>query len=452
MESLDLTGVRQIENTTTSAAGENGLRIGPLTLAPGLTRIHAFVAIYASLTTMSLLVYINLVQPYLFAQVLNVPPSEYGSLTGRLAALGEIIAIVCMAIIGALSDQWGRRAIYATGFLLLSLGYFLYPLADSILQLGLFRVVFAAGGAMVLVMFTVLAIDFSQERSRGKWIGFLNLVSGVGVLLMTLFMTRIPGLLENAGYSGAVAGRYTFWTASALCLTAAAVLALGLRRGASRDRTTAGNPFATIATALSLAARNRRIALAYGAAFIGRGDLAIMGMFIPLWVSHVALEADMSAAEATARAGIMLFVHQLAVVSFAYVIGSLNDRLNKLNVVALAFGLASIGYISLWLIADPFAPLSLVAVIFVAIGDISIVVTNNVLAGEEASVESRGAVLGFLGVFGGIGISILTLAGGELFDSVGATAPFLMITSLNLLVIAAALLVKRNEHKRYART
>ena len=94
-----------------------GLTLGPIALAPGVTHLHAMIAVFASLTTMALLVYINIVQPYLLTQILNVPSTELGSVTGRLNALHEIVAIVCMSVIGALSDQWGRRIIYCAGLL-----------------------------------------------------------------------------------------------------------------------------------------------------------------------------------------------------------------------------------------------------------------------------------------------------------------------------------------------
>ena len=60
---------------------------------------------YASLTTIALLIYLGFIQPYLLTEVLDIPRGEQGSITGRLASLQEVIVIVAMATIGALSDQ-----------------------------------------------------------------------------------------------------------------------------------------------------------------------------------------------------------------------------------------------------------------------------------------------------------------------------------------------------------
>jgi MFS family permease len=421
----------------------SGSRFGSIQLAQGVSQRHAWVALYSSLTTMSLLVYINLIQPYLFIKVLNLPMAELGSATGRLASLHETVAIVCMLIIGALSDQWGRRLIYGAGFLLMATGYFLYPLADSLAQLAVFRAVFATGGGIVLVMFTVLAIDYSQESSRGKWIGLLNLGAGIGVLIMTLVMSRIPGLLEKAGYDGVTAGRYVFWIASVLCGLTGIILALGLKKTKPADVTQRPAFLATALRAFRVAATNRKLALAYGAAFIGRGDLVIIGMFLPIWVSQTAQQAGLSPADATARAGTLLFVNQLAVVAWAFFAGFLNDRFDKLVMLATAFAVASVGYLGLWWIADPFSNACFIAVFILAIGEISIVVTNNALVGEQAPAAARGAVFSVVGVAGAIGIALSTLLGGELFDRIHSTAPFLMMVGANLLIIVWTVLVRR---------
>jgi MFS family permease len=420
----------------------DGVHIGTIQLAQGVTYRHAWVALYSSLTTMSLLVYINLIQPYLFIKVLELPMAQLGAATGRLASLHETVAIVSMLVIGALSDRLGRRLIYSAGFLLMGSGYFLYPLADTLVQLAVFRSVFAIGGGIVLVMFTVLAIDYSQEVSRGKWIGLLNLGAGIGVLIMTLVMSRIPGMLERAGYEGSVAGRYVFWIASTLCMVTAIVLALGLKKTRPAEVTQQPRFLATALKAFKLAAKDRKLAVGYAAAFVGRGDLVIIGMFLPLWVAHAGQEMDMSPAAATARAGTLLFVNQLAVVAWAFAAGYLNDRFDKLTLLGLAFVVASAGYFGLWWVDNPFSNACFVAVFILAIGEISIVVTNNALVGERAPVDSRGSVFSVVGVAGAIGIALATLLGGEVFDRINVTAPFLMMIGLNLVVIVWILLVK----------
>lgn len=444
MESLTFAGTSNEETKPGRlCTGLSIMRIGSIRLARGVTRRHASAAVYASLTTISLLVYINLIQPYLLINILELPPSDIGSVTGRLGAVHEGVAILTMCLIGGLSDRWGRRAFYTAGFLFMGLGYLLYPLADSVAQLTLFRAIFAIGTSTALVMFTIVAVDYSRGESRGKLIGALNVIAGIGVMIMTVVMSRLPSMLENAGFDGAAAGRTVFWITAGLCFFSAVVLALGLKKKSAGDEPAEAGPLAAAVTALKLGLRNRTLALTYGAAFIGRGDLAIIGMFLPLWVARSALDAGMSMGDATLRAGMLLAVHQIAVVAWAFVAGYLNDRFRKVSVLILAFVMATIGYGALWAIGDPFSLLVYAGVIVLAAGEISIVVTNNVLAGEQAPDPSRGAVLGFLGVFGGVGIAAWTFVGGRIFDDIGATAPFVMMILANLVVIAWALIVRR---------
>ena len=88
-----------------------GKKLGPIWFAPGVSYANAAVGLYASFTTINLLIYMNFIQPYILIELLDVPADEQGSVTGRLAALQEAVIIVFMAFIGAMSDQWGRRTV-----------------------------------------------------------------------------------------------------------------------------------------------------------------------------------------------------------------------------------------------------------------------------------------------------------------------------------------------------
>ena len=235
-----------------------------------------------------------------------------------------------------------------------------------------------------------------------------------------------------------------FWLAAAICFVSALIVGLGLKGKQPNGRAAKDSPLTAALAALKLGLKDRKLCLTYGASFIGRGDLAIIGMFMPLWVTSAALEAGSTTAEATVRAGTLLVVHQLAVVIWAVFAGMLNDRFSKVSVLAFAFIIASMGYFILWAIDDPFSPFSLIGIVILAAGEISIIITNVAIAGDQAPLASRGAVMGLLGVFGGIGIAIATFLGGELFDAVSVTAPFAMMVILNMVIIVWAVIVRRN--------
>ena len=228
-----------------------GKKLGPIWLTPGIGYGNAAAGIYASFTTIGLLIYLGFVQPYLLTEVLNIPQGEQGSITGRLASLTEVVQIIAMSTIGAVSDQRGRRVIYVLGFVFLGIGYFLYPLADSVLQLTIFRLIFAVGAASVPTMLAAIVIDYSQPISRGKWFGVSSVCGGLGILFVILFMVRLPARLEASGMDTILAARYTFWIASAACFVGAAILMLGLKGKTFDSGASKPNPFvATIARAI----------------------------------------------------------------------------------------------------------------------------------------------------------------------------------------------------------
>jgi nitrate/nitrite transporter NarK len=66
---------------------------------------------------------------------------------------------------------------------------------------------------------------------------------------------------------------------------------------------------------------------------------------------------------------------------------------------------------------------------------------SSALVGQEAPEKSRGSILGVFGVIGAIGIAVATFVGGEIFDSIGKTAPFAMMVCFNLVIVTWALYV-----------
>jgi len=161
---------------------------------PGYSYLNILTLLYASVFNLTLLTMVNFVQPYLLEEVLRIPRGEQGALTGFLAALQEVVVISLMGLVGALSDRTGRRILFSIGFVILALGYFLYPLASSPEQLIAFRVVVAVGAAILPVMLGASLIDFIQECSRGKWLGTTSIFNGIGVILMSIVFGQLPGM------------------------------------------------------------------------------------------------------------------------------------------------------------------------------------------------------------------------------------------------------------------
>ncbi len=150
---------------------ESGLRFGPrflnLWMMPGVSRLHVNTLLFGSFFGIAMMSFINQSQPYLFTEILKIPESEQGALAGDMTFYQEIVIILTIGLLGALSDKIGRKPIFAGAFLLIALGYILYPLAQNTDQLIMFRLVFALGFACNVAMLP--ASSATRAMSRNIW-------------------------------------------------------------------------------------------------------------------------------------------------------------------------------------------------------------------------------------------------------------------------------------------
>lgn len=428
------------------AADRSGIRFGPFWIRPGLTRTNVAAVMFASFMTVAMIVVMSLMQPYILTEIVRIPAAEQGEVTGRLHALQELVTILLVGFMGAWSDRIGRRFVYVLGFVILGIGYFIYPLAGTETELVMYRLVFAIGVAMIPVMLSTTIQDTPQEISRGKWIGISNVLQGLGVVIIsTAILTQAPGWFTQLGYDAVMAGRLTFWCAACFCAFAAIVLRAGLAAGAPGGALQ-GAEHASLFSGLRYGVRrgwnNPRLAVAFGAAFIGRGDLVVVGSFLTLWVTQAGIDHGLTTGESVGRAGMMFGIVQLSGMACAYFMGMLADRINRITGLCIALTMAAIGYAAMGLFADPFDGSMFALAVLLGAGEISVIVTAGSLLGQEAGWKNRGAVIGVFNLMGGVGIMTVGYVGGIIFDNIGRTAPFTAMGALNALLLAAALLVR----------
>ena len=142
-------------------------RIGPLQLAPGVLPRHGWSFLIAAFFTIGLMVFISIGQTYILNEHLHIPESVQGVVSGNLVFLTEIVTLLLFLPAGVLMDRIGRRAVYVAGFFLLALTYSLYPLAESVEALYLYRVIYALGVVAVAGGLSTVLADYPAERSRG---------------------------------------------------------------------------------------------------------------------------------------------------------------------------------------------------------------------------------------------------------------------------------------------
>jgi len=427
---------------------ETGLRIGPLWMLPCVRPINIAALFFASFFGIAVMAYMNAGQPIIFKEILGIDESEFGRLAGSLTFYHEIVVLIFIAPIGALSDRIGRRPIYMAAFLLIGLGHFLYPLAESTEQLTIYRLVYALGTAGASAMLAAVANDYPVEKSRAKMIAATMLFNAIGMVLLTIFFRSLPEWYQGEGFSPEWAVTYTRWTVAAMCVVVAVVAILGLKKGAPEQVKKREPMLSTLKVGLA-AARNPRIALSYGAALVSRGDLAVLSTFFTTWLFLEGTQRGMSTTEAMA-AGLKFYVIiQAAALPCAVVMGFVLDKIDRVFGLVIAMVLASIGYLSLAFVGDPLGSEMYYAAVLIGLGEITANLSAISLVGKEAPVKGRGAVIGMFSLFGALGILLVAKAGGELFDNVARVGPFILVGVANVVIFVWAVLVLRFAPKNY---
>lgn len=411
---------------------ETPRRLAFIELAPGVLPRHALVYLFAAFVSIGLFAYLSAMTPFILKVNLSLPDAQHGRASGLLQGWQEIIILLVIGWWGALSDRVGRRPVYVGGFLLISAAYFLYPLADSLPELVAYRIVFGCAVAALGAMLATVLADYPLESSRGKLSGVAFFLNALGSVVFLLGLTQLPRLFAAAGASQLEAGRYAFFTIGTVALLAACVM-FGLKPGPPTQARIRKPMFALIREGLH-AARNPRIALAFGGGFISRADLSLITLFLALWAAQSAQQEGLSAAQAAGRVGITIGVTQLTAMFWSPFYGWLADHMNRTVHFAAAFALALVGYGWVGMQDDIVATAAIPALIMLGVGQSSTILAATILLGQEAPRESRGSVFGLQAFCGGLGILAISWVGGLLYDHVAPSAPFTLVGIANAVV------------------
>jgi MFS family permease len=405
--------------------------LGPVQLAPGISKFNAWTFLFAAFACVALNSFLSIIMPYILNVNIGLPTGEQGRVAGDLVFYGELVLISLSGVLGAWSDQYGRRVVLVVGMLVLSVGYVALGYASSVAQLIAIRMFATVGIAAVTVMITTIQVDYPSKESLGKMVGFTGIAIGIGAVMIGVLFTRLPDWYAGMGYAPLAASRLTMFTMTGCCVLTALILRAGLV-GGPPPQVGKKQPLKLLLAQGAQAARNKpELVLAYCCAFVGRADLVVVGTFYSLWLTQAGIAAGMGADEAAKTAGGMFALVMTAALLWAPVLGWLNDRLDRTLVMSIALLLALIGYCTMGLLGDPLGPWLIPASIILGIGQISVTLASNTLVGQEAPGEFRGAVVGTFSVFGAAGILFVTSVGGRMYDGIGPEAPFIMIGLLN---------------------
>lgn len=425
-------------------------RLGPVALAPGITRGNAL----SLVTTMFFLgitvPFINFAQPFILTEHLGIPKESQGVISGDLAFWTEVVLISLSGVMGAWSDQAGRRLVFTAGLVLVAVSYVLYPLAGTYAQLLAFRLVYAFGMAAVGAMSVAVQAEYPADGARGKLVGVIAVLSIIGVLVVVAALAPLPARFMAAGANAVQAGRYTYWITAGIGAVAVFVAWCGLARRTAAPAAS-GSMLARFVAGWRAARRNPRIALAYGAAFVARTDLVVVVVFLSLWVTQEGRARGLTTQAALVEAGVVYGVLQGAALLFAPVMGVITDRVNRVMALVAATGLAMAGYVWMGLLDSPMGTSAYPAAVVLGAGQVAAIMAATALVGQEAGSSNVGAVSGMFTLVGAVGILLATKVGGWLFDAWMPGGPFVITGMLNGMVLLAALsLIATGRHRSAA--
>ena len=417
-----------------------GRKFGPIALADGVLPRHVLGFYLAGFFGLCIVTFLGSGQPFLLETLMNMPKSEQGPLVGRLNAFQEIVVIVTAGFVGAYSDRIQRRNLYGFSFLMLAVGFFLYPLFNTVEGLYIGRFVFALGISAYAVALASLAADYPKNDSRGKFLALQVVVQGLAIFTFgQLVLGKLGVWYGDAGYDPVMVGRLMFWTVATLAVVNSIICFVMLKPGRPVESEPQQPIIPMLKKGLAYAANKPPLGLSYIAAFATRGDFAVITAFLSLWFVQAGSDPAIATSDFYARFGAI----QVVAVLWAPIMAIILDKINRVSGVALAMAIATVTYSSLILVDDPTGSTMWMCVVLLGIAESSTIMSGNALVGEYAPPEERGNVLGVYTVLGGFGIFASSLFGGMAFK-VTPAGPFLFMAVINFLVLIVALRVRKN--------
>jgi MFS family permease len=397
---------------------------------------------YASLFGLSLMTFFGFILANVLTGILNTPLTELGRVSGTLGFYKELVFLALVPLFGVLSDKIGRKFIFAFGFAVVGIACYLFPNAKSLDELTIYQLLFAVGASAITGMFSTVIADYVIDRDRGKGTGLMGVFNGLGAMLSAIGLLSLPAFFGRYGYEFNQSLQMTFYVVGGIAFVSTIILLVGLKGGsvASKEES---KGFLTLAKEGILAAKNPAILLAYLAAFVSRGDLALVGQTLTNWLTKFSLENGLSQSDAQRQAQLGIVIVQSIALLAAPVIGIMADRLNRINAVIIAVGISAIGYSSLFLIENPLGLNMKLALMVVGVGEVAGVIVSQVLIAQYAPKELRGSIIGVFGFCGALGILTALKFGGYLFDVWTESAPFLLFGIFGAITVIYGLLIRK---------
>ena len=431
-------------------------RLGPICLSPGVEPWHVGVFMAVMTIASCLIGFVAVVQPYLLTEVLHVPASQQGRLTGFLNTAQYGAVALCVIAAGGLADIVGRKPMLIMAMIGLIVMLIALPFAGSIAALFALRCLMGVSSTGHIAGTTTMIVDYPSNATRGKFISLMFIVQAVvQSALVGWLLPHMPAFLIAHGVDRTTALRCSLWALAAIGVIGLIIAVLFLREP-PRQPGAEARPLslkAVVATAGQVLAHSR-IDPVFGlillTSFVIRSDFFVTQSFMSVWVMGASKLQGVAAPQALKTVGLCSLMWTSASAVSPLILGFIADRVNRVAMLLGALVVAALAFSSTLLVHDVSGPLILVIFFGIGVAEMAQTVSSSAALGERAPPHLRGSAIGFFVLTGTISVVVISYLAGILFDRLGFVAPFLFLAILNIVFVAAAVGFMTAAHKRTA--
>ncbi len=439
----------------TKGTSQNQVSIGPIRLMPGIPRREVFVFLFIAGIASMATFFINLMQPFVFNEMMHIPVEKQGQLAGELLTVQQAVVLVFVSFAGALADRIGRKIMLIIALAGFGLTAFLLPLASSIFALFVIRFFFGIYSSAHTAGGPPKFYDYPDNASRGKFMALVMVFYALlNMILVGVVGSRIPTWLSNAGFSPDRAGTLALWGCAGVCLFAALIAGLFMMRDRPNRKEReqlAKEPFLQVATkqftelagafreVFGYARQNRRFGILLLTSFVVRTDEAVVGSFFALWITVQGAQEGMTTVQSLAVAGTVMFLMRGCALFVPPILGVLLDRFDRLTIYLLSLFMVGLSFICAPLVPSVTGVAIFAFALFIGMTESAQTISQQAYFGQEAPEHLRGTAYGLLAFFGTGSVVIVSLIAGFMFDWMGPTAPFILIGGLHIFFTLVAM-------------
>ena len=410
-------------------------KIVGIEMPPDLHKYNFYALFWCSMVMLIAITAPTVIQPIYLKEVIGIAPKNFGKINTILVVMNEVASILLIGYVGLLSDRFGRRKIMTFGLAASGISFIVYGYSHNIaalISVSPLILVFILRTLYALFLqfawphgFTIIG-DYTYPSSRGKGMAAIGLTSALGALFAFSVLSVIPRQFSILA---------AFYTCGIIFLVSALVSHFGIvDRTEKPSESHSKGELQLLKEAWQVVKDSSPLKMSYGAGFISRANVGVLGTIVMIWAVNSAQDFGLSTTKAMAVGGISVGISGIFGIITAPLWGILTDRWGRMKTISLSLGLTGVGFLLLYPLESPFGTALKVIVVLIGGGQFGAMTAATTLTTDLSPKRVLGSVLGGFNTSGALGIFVLTSLGGILFDSFGYTSPFLIVGLVNLAV------------------